>query len=205
MAPRGRGRSLAGASTPGRRGEATRRAILDAASELIADKGLDGFTISDIAKRAPVNRALIYHYFRDRDNLVTHAIDHLMTRYDTPETMLSGDAVARSARMYIEHPEIGRFIFQLLLGERPLLRLRERFGKLLAHVELMRHQQAPHSVGDPTFGMIVLALSQFSWSFSRKELASILGMSVEEADDRFVEELRRVSELGLQDLLSASE
>lgn len=196
---------MAGTSTSTRRGTATRQAILDTVSDLISEKGLDGFTISDIARRGGINRALIYHYFQNRENLITHAIDHLMTRYDTPETALSGDAVARSARMYIEHPEIGRFIFQLLLSERPLLRLRERFAKLLTHVEQLKRQQAPHSVADPTFGMIVLALSQFSWSISRKELATALGMPVEEADERFVEELRRVSELGLKELLSTPE
>lgn len=190
-------------STQTDKGRATRQKILDATSELIVEKGLDGFTVSAIARRGNVNRALIYHYFRDRDNLITHAIDNLMTRYDTPETRLSGDAVARSARMYIEHPEIGRFIFQLLLAERPLLRLRERFREMLAHVEQMKRQQAPHAKGDPRFGMVVLALSQFSWSVAREELAMALGMTVEEADERFVDEMRRVSELGLQALFSS--
>jgi hypothetical protein len=52
--------------------------------------------------------------------------------------------------------------------------------------------------------MIVLALSQFSWSVAREELAAILEMPVEEADERFIEELRRVSELGLRELFSSS-
>ena len=192
-------------STLARRREATCQAILDATSELISEKGLDGFTISEIAKRGGINRSLIYHYYQNRDNLLTHAINQIMSRYDTPETKLSGDAVARSARIYIEHPEIGRCIVQLLLSGRPLLRLGERFTETLAHVEHLMRQQVPHAVGDPTFGMIVLGLSQFSWSFSRKELASVLGISVAEADDRFVEELRRVSDLGLQSILSASD
>lgn len=196
---------MAVTSAPARRREATCQAILDATSELISEKGLDGFTITEIAKRAGINRALIYHYYQNRDNLLTHGIDHIMSRYDTPETKLSGDAVARNARMYIEHPEIGRCIVQLLLSGRPLLRLGERFTETLVHVELLKRQQVPGAVGDPTFGMIVLGLSQFSWSFSRRELANVLGMSVEEADDRFVEELRRVSELGLQSILSASD
>ncbi len=192
-------------SAQARRREATRQAILDAAGAIISEKGLEGFTISEIAKQAGVNRSLVYHYYQNRDNLVTHAIDQIMSRYDTPETRLSGDAVARSARMYIEHPEIGRFIFQLLLSGRPLQRLGKRFTETLAHVDALKLQQIPHSVGDPTFGMIVLGLSQFAWSFSREELASVLGMSVEEADDRFVEEVRRVSELGLEAIFSTSE
>ena len=62
----------------------------------------------------------------------------------------------------------------------------------------MRRQQAADSDADFPFSMIVIALSQMAWSFSRKELANVLGISVEEADDRFVQEMRRVSELGLK-------
>jgi AcrR family transcriptional regulator len=188
---------------PNRRSrEETCEKILKATLDLISETGLEGFTISDVARRAAVNRALIYHYYNNRVDLVTSAIDSLMTLFDTPETLLSGDAVARSARMYISHPEIGRLIFQLLLSGRPLERLGQRFANTLKHVEVMKQQQAPDSVGDAKFGMVTLGLAQLSWSFSRDQLASILGMSVEAADDRFVEELRRVSELGLQTLFA---
>jgi len=185
-------------STATRGREATCAAILDATGEIIAEIGIAGFTISQVARRAGINRSLIYHYYQNRDNLVAHTIDRIMSRYDLPESTLSGDAVARSARMYIEHPEIGRFIFQLLLSGGPLLRLGERFAGTLAHVESLRRQQAADSDADFTFGMIVLGLSQFAWSFSRKELANVLGISVEAADERFVQEMRRVSDLGLK-------
>lgn len=178
--------------------------ILNATLQLISEAGLEGFNISDVAKRAAVNRSLIYYHYKDRHDLITSAIDSLMTLVDTPETMLSGDAVVRSARMYISHPEIGRLIFQLLLSGHPLERLGQRFANTLKHVEVMKGQQAPASVGDATFGMVTLGLAQLSWSFSRDQLASILGMSVEAADDRFVEELRRVSELGLEALFAES-
>lgn len=182
--------------------EATCNAILDATGEIISEKGLDGFTISEISRRANVNRALIYHYYQNRENLVTHAIDRIMDRYETPESSLSGEAVVRNARAYIEHPEIGRLIFQLMLSGRPLLRLGERLATTLGHVEQIRKQQFPDSDEDTTFGMIVLALCQFGWSVSRNELAAAMGMDVEEADDRFVEELRRVSELGMKEFLA---
>lgn len=189
-------------STPakGGRREATCNAILEATAAIISEKGVDGFTISEVARRGNVNRALIYHYFKNRDTLVTNAIDHLMTRYDTPETQLSSEAVARSARMYIEHPEIGRLVFQLLLSRRPLLQLGERLTDTLQHVERLKRQLAPDSDEDPTFSMVILGLSQMAWSVSRQELAGVLGLTVEEADDRFIDELRRVSELGINSL-----
>ncbi len=180
--------------------QATCDAILDATAEIITEKGLDGFTISEIGRRADVNRALIYHYYQDRENLITHAIDRIMERYNIAETGLSGDAVARSARSYIEHPEIGRFVFQLLLGGRPLLRLGERFREQLAHIDLLMRQQFSDSEADPTFSTVGLAFACFAWSFSRHEMAGVLGLSVEEADDRFVREMSRLSDLGLQAL-----
>lgn len=41
-------------------------AILDAAQELLAERGLDGFTTNAIAERAGVNIATLYGYFSDK-------------------------------------------------------------------------------------------------------------------------------------------
>ncbi len=185
--------------------QATCDAILDATAEIITEKGLDSFMISEIARRADVNRALIYHYYQDRENLITHAIDRLMERYDVMETELSGDAVARVARNYIEHPEIGRFLFQLILSGRPLLRLGERFREQIAHVKVLLQQQFPDADADPSFTVVNLAFCCFAWSFARQEMARTLGLSVEEADDRFVEEVSRISNLSLQSLVTGAE
>ena len=184
--------------------EATCKAILDATSAIITERGLENFTISEVGRRADVNRALIYHYYQNRENLIVHAIEHLMERYETNETFLSGDAVVRSTRAYIEHPEIGRFVFQLLLSGRPLLRLGERINESIAHVELLKEKQFPGAKDDSTFSMVILALSQLAWSFSRQELASVLGMNVEDADERLANELRRISELGLETLAAGA-
>ena len=189
---------MATTSTATRGREATCAAILDATGEIISEIGITGFTISQVARRAGINRSLIYHYYQNRDNLVAHAIDRIMTRYDTTESILGGDAVARSARMYIEHPEIGRFIFQILLSGGSLLRLGERLADTLAHVDSLRRQQATDSDADFPISMIVIGLSQMAWSFSRKEMANVLGISVEEADERFVREMHRVAEVGMK-------
>ncbi len=179
--------------------QATCDAILNATAEIITEKGIDSFTISEVARRGEINRALVYHYYQNRENLITHAIDRLMERYNVPETSLSGDAVARSARSYIEHPEIGRFVFQLLLSGRPLLRVGERLQEQISHIQELLQEQYPDgdTGSSPAFSVIILAASCFAWSFAREELASIVGMDVDEADDRFVESISRISELGL--------
>ncbi len=50
--------------------EAVRGAILDAAEELIAAKGLHGAGLAQIAKKAGVAVGTLYNYFEDRDAMV---------------------------------------------------------------------------------------------------------------------------------------
>lgn len=47
-----------------------RQALVDAALELIADKGPQGFTLSEAAKRAGVTPAAVYRHFEGREDLV---------------------------------------------------------------------------------------------------------------------------------------
>lgn len=49
---------------------------------LILEKGLDAISISDIQKAARVSRALIYHYFSNKDELLIDAVKtYLLLRY----------------------------------------------------------------------------------------------------------------------------
>jgi AcrR family transcriptional regulator len=188
------------ASAFARRREATCNAILDATGQLIAEKGVDGFTISEVAQRGGINRALIYHYFKNRDNLVVQAIQHILARYDAVRPPLGPEAMEQTARMYIEHPEIGRFFFQMLLTNRSLGALDQRMVQAIEHLERLRREQAPASSFDPTFAIVIIVLVQLSWSFARDELARLLGIPTAEADRRFIAQLRRATEIGLRAL-----
>ncbi|WP_410672882.1 TetR family transcriptional regulator [Amycolatopsis sp. cmx-4-68] len=48
---------------------ATRRALLDAAAELFAERGFDRTTVRDIAKLAGVNQSLLFRYFGSKEAL----------------------------------------------------------------------------------------------------------------------------------------
>jgi len=48
-----------------------RRALLDAAMELVRERGIDGFTLREVARRAGVSHAAPYHHFDDRAALVS--------------------------------------------------------------------------------------------------------------------------------------
>lgn len=186
-------------SRQARKGEQTRAAILDATSSLIAERGVDGFTISEVALRGKINRALIYHYFKNRDNLVVNALDRVIQLNEDAQGELNApDAVESNIRLHIEHPEIARVFFQLLLNNRPLLRIGERIQRMLQVMRDSKQDAGVDPEADPEIAFIIFMLAQMSWPFSRQEMARLLGVSVEEADERFISATRWATEAGVQ-------
>ena len=61
------------------RSEKTQAALLDAAEELIVEKGVDGASIAEIAKRAGSSVGAFYHHFKDKKALY-YAVFHRMTK-----------------------------------------------------------------------------------------------------------------------------
>jgi len=57
------------------KGRATRERILQAAAELVAEKGAAGMSLDDVRARTGASRSQLYHYFEDRDDLVHAVID----------------------------------------------------------------------------------------------------------------------------------
>lgn len=56
--------------------EQQKELILSAASEIIAEKGIDKFSIRKLAERIEYSPSIIYHYFKDKDDIV----DNIMKR-----------------------------------------------------------------------------------------------------------------------------
>jgi TetR/AcrR family transcriptional regulator, transcriptional repressor for nem operon len=57
------------------KGRATRGRIVQAAAELVAERGAAAATLDDIGARSGASRSQIYHYFEDRDDLIRAVID----------------------------------------------------------------------------------------------------------------------------------
>lgn len=55
--------------------ETTRLQLLKAAREAFSEAGLKGARIDDIARRAGVNKQLVYHYFGSKDGLYTAVLE----------------------------------------------------------------------------------------------------------------------------------
>lgn len=58
-------------------GESSRAVLLAAATEAFALRGLAGARVDDIARRAQVNKQLVYHYFDSKDGLYTAVLEHV--------------------------------------------------------------------------------------------------------------------------------
>ncbi|TFG81079.1 MAG: TetR/AcrR family transcriptional regulator [Spirochaetales bacterium] len=72
----------------------SKRRILDAAADIFADKGFDGARVDEIAKAAHVNKALIYYYFKSKEELLEVLCHHTMEDllgFMTAETIKSLD------------------------------------------------------------------------------------------------------------------
>jgi TetR/AcrR family transcriptional regulator, transcriptional repressor for nem operon len=52
------------------RGRTTRRRIVAAAREVVAERGAAGASLDDVGARAPASRSQLYHYFDDKDDLL---------------------------------------------------------------------------------------------------------------------------------------
>src|ERR1051326_2047926 len=73
--------ALTKAGRPGSRGEPekTPAAILKSALEEFAHEGVTGARTDEIARRAGVNKALLYYYFKDKDGLYAAALEQVFS------------------------------------------------------------------------------------------------------------------------------
>lgn len=81
-----------------RAGESSREVLLAAAREAFALRGLDGARVDDIARRAKINKQLVYHYFGNKDGLYTAVLEHVYREIREREQALDlGDLPAEEA------------------------------------------------------------------------------------------------------------
>ena len=100
--------------------------LFDAALRVFADKGFRAARLEDVAREAGVTKALIYHYFESKEDLLIQALDRRMHAFldgmREELSKLSGTAVERIRhvmeiyRKRWSGPEWGRF-HHLMMGE----------------------------------------------------------------------------------------
>jgi TetR/AcrR family transcriptional repressor of nem operon len=57
------------------KGRNTRARIVQAAAQLVAERGAAGMSLDDVGARAHASRSQLYHYFEDRDDLIRAVVE----------------------------------------------------------------------------------------------------------------------------------
>jgi TetR/AcrR family transcriptional regulator, transcriptional repressor for nem operon len=57
------------------KGRTTRTRIVQAAAELVAERGVADMSLDEVGTRAHASRSQLYHYFEDRDDLIRAVVD----------------------------------------------------------------------------------------------------------------------------------
>jgi AcrR family transcriptional regulator len=111
----------------------TRAALIEATGALVAERGLGGVSLDDIAARAGVTKGAIYSNFRTKAELLWEAIDRRRLHLDAP--LAPGDAKATA-----------RNVARALMAQLPQAKAEAAFyAELQAYIRTdpqMRAQQA---------------------------------------------------------------
>ncbi|HXW35108.1 MAG TPA: TetR family transcriptional regulator [Acidimicrobiales bacterium] len=107
---------------PGRRGQATRRRLLECTAELIATTPWRSIKVIDIAKRAGTSPATFYQYFENVEQAIAVLAEHLMEGAEILAKLVDGDwsqeAGWETARRVVEgfmaYWEANRSVFRVV-------------------------------------------------------------------------------------------
>ena len=104
--------------------EATRRAILDAAGELLASGGEAGLSIREVCARAGVTPPTLYHHFGDKAALVDRIVEDCFTEFDQEAAKRTPpadpvEALRWAADEYLRYGVAHPTHYRLMFQERP--------------------------------------------------------------------------------------
>jgi AcrR family transcriptional regulator len=173
--------------------ERTRAAILHAATAEITAKGLTGARVDRIAKRAGVNKRMIYHYFGDKQGLYLAALEDTYAAIRHAEIGLNLGELDPLAAMrklvlftwqyFIDHPEFLSLLATENLNRAAYLKKSRRIRHL--HVPLVdmisdllergAKQKVFRAGVDPVELYISIAALGFFYLSNRHTLSTIFG------------------------------
>jgi AcrR family transcriptional regulator len=159
---------------------ATRRRILEAATDLYRDRGIDGTTLTAVAERADVARGTVIHHFGSADGLLGAALDDLVDRLELPDERLLDGVEGWQARVrtfidaIIAFQERSQSWWTTFESDMTRPVLKEREARYWAMFErLLESALGPDMAKDSLARAIVLSLSHpatagtFGWAFER--------------------------------------
>jgi len=101
----------------------TRRRLLETAIQLFADRGYDGVAMDDVARRARINKRMIYHYFGNKAGLYAAVLTDVFKRLEVVEVSALSEsetpeaAISAVMHQYFDFFEHNPEFVQLLAWE----------------------------------------------------------------------------------------
>ena len=178
--------------------KASRKALVSAARELFAERGPDGLTVVEVAKRAGLNRSTAYQHFRSREELSQAVAEEFAT--ELGELMREPRGLAEQIDFFVhyfeEHPNIARlWMFHLLAGES---RPGRGWGGYLESLEkIARNPRSQTGIDAEMLGVIGLT-SSLVWSVMVRQRGGSKKSAAAETN-RFANELKRLFLAGTRD------
>jgi len=173
--------------------ERTRAVILNAAVAEFTSKGLSGARIDRIAKRANVNKRMIYYYFKNKEGLYIAVLEETYTAIRTAEIGLNltgrdpvdgmRELVEFTWHYFIDHPEFLSLLatenFNRARYLKSSRRIRELHSPLIGIISQLLERGAREGVFragiDPVQLYITIASLGFFYLSNRHTLSTIFG------------------------------
>lgn len=126
------------------KGSGAKQKIIKVATSLFAEKGFSAATVDEIAEKAKVNKALIYYYFKNKNDLLEKIFDNFMgeglIRFQELFAKMESREVFDSSERVIELMQI---LLDFMMGNREVLKLmlmESIKGKIDPFLEIMKRQ-----------------------------------------------------------------
>ena len=171
--------------------KASHKALVAAARDLFAERGPDGLTIVEVAKRAGLNRSTAYQHFRSREELSQAVAEEIARELGEMlrEPRGLGEQIDFFVHYFEEHPDIARlWMFHLLAGESRPRRGWE--GYLESLEQIAKSPNSSPGIDPEMLGVIGLT-SSLVWSVMARQRGGTKKSAAEETN-RFAEELKRL-------------
>lgn len=101
----------------------SRKMIMNAALDLLQERGLDGFTIADLTDRADLNRSTFYSHFKDKDDLIRHCEEEFFNELSAIEARLADIGLDEAGELEDDPLEVFIELFDLLRKRAPVLQV----------------------------------------------------------------------------------
>ena len=176
---------------------ATYEVILDAAQVIMAERGPEGLSVSEVAHRAGVNRTTAYQHFRTREQVISAVIGRLSqdVKRILESEMPLGERIDQIVELHLDRPQIARlWLFQMLSDI--ALPEDEAWQRFLESMKALAASERARPGIDPEMLGCILVGATLVWSLLARRRPEGEG-GAREATARFTRELKRLLAFGV--------